>query len=93
MKESMYPLAPHIRVCHQRRCSPSYRIGKERHEIIRPNVGDPLAFDGLPTPSHMISAYKLALDRQDMDTVLHMAFRNLGMPLRIQSPLRDGLQK
>ena len=44
---------------------PAIELEKKGHEIIRLNVGDPLAFDGLPTPSHMISAYKLALDRQD----------------------------
>tara|TARA_B100000927_G_scaffold231870_1_gene191923 strand:- start:14941 stop:16143 length:1203 start_codon:yes stop_codon:yes gene_type:complete len=44
---------------------PAVELEKKGHQIIRLNVGDPLAFDGLPTPSHMISAYKLALDRQD----------------------------
>ena len=44
---------------------PAVELEKEGHEIIRLNVGDPLAFEGLPTPSHMISAYKQALDRQD----------------------------
>ena len=44
---------------------PAVELEKKGNQIIRLNVGDPLAFDGLPTPSHMISAYKLALDRQD----------------------------
>ena len=44
---------------------PAMELEKKGHEIIRLNVGDPLAFDGLPTPRHMISEYKLALDRQD----------------------------
>ena len=44
---------------------PAMELEKKGHEIIRLNVGDPLAFDGLPTPKHMISEYKLALDRQD----------------------------
>lgn len=44
---------------------PAIELEKEGHEIIRLNIGDPLAYDGLPTPEHMISAYKLALDSQD----------------------------
>lgn len=43
---------------------PAVELEKQGHEIIRMNVGDPLAFDGLPTPEHMISAYKDALDNQ-----------------------------
>ena len=43
---------------------PAVELEKQGHEIIRMNVGDPLAFDGLPTPKHMISAYKDALDDQ-----------------------------
>ena len=43
---------------------PAVELEKQGHEIIRMNVGDPLAFDGLPTPKHMISAYKDALDNQ-----------------------------
>ena len=34
---------------------PAIELEKKGHEIIRLNVGDPLAFDGLPTPSHMLS--------------------------------------
>ena len=44
---------------------PAVRLEKQGHEIIRMNVGDPLAFDGLPTPQHMIRAYKNALDNQN----------------------------
>ncbi len=44
---------------------PAIELEKNGHEIIRLNIGDPLAYDGLPTPEHMISAYKQALDSQD----------------------------
>ena len=44
---------------------PAIKLESEGHEIIRLNVGDPLAFEGLPTPEHMIEAYKRALDSQD----------------------------
>ena len=44
---------------------PAEKLEKQGHEIIRLNIGDPLAYDGLPTPDHMIAAYKQALDSQD----------------------------
>jgi aspartate/methionine/tyrosine aminotransferase len=44
---------------------PAVELEKQGHKIIRLNIGDPLAYEGLPTPKHMIEAYKQALDRQD----------------------------
>ncbi len=44
---------------------PAIQLEKQGHDIIRLNIGDPLAYPGLPTPEHMISAYKNALDAQD----------------------------
>ena len=44
---------------------PAVELEKQGHEIIRLNIGDPLAYEGLPTPTHMIDAYKRALDSQD----------------------------
>ena len=44
---------------------PAIKLESQGHEIIRLNIGDPLAYDGLPTPIHMIEAFKKALDRQD----------------------------
>ena len=44
---------------------PAVELEKQGHEIIRLNIGDPLAYEGLPTPTHMIDAYKRALDTQD----------------------------
>ena len=44
---------------------PAIKLESQGKEIIRLNIGDPLAYDGLPTPIHMIEAFKNALDRQD----------------------------
>ena len=44
---------------------PAIELEKQGHDIIRLNIGDPLAYEGLPTPVHMIEKYKNALDRQD----------------------------
>ena len=44
---------------------PAIELEEQGHEIIRLNIGDPLAYDGLPTPIHMIDEYKKALERQD----------------------------
>ena len=44
---------------------PAIELEKQGNEIIRLNIGDPLAYEGLPTPEHMITAYKRALDSQD----------------------------
>ena len=44
---------------------PALELEKMGHEIIKMNIGDPLAYPGLPTPSHMVEAFKQALDRQD----------------------------
>ena len=34
---------------------PAVELEKQGHEIIRLNIGDPLAYEGLPTPDHMLS--------------------------------------
>ena len=44
---------------------PAIELENQGHDIIRLNIGDPLAYEGLPTPVHMIEKYKNALDRQD----------------------------
>ena len=44
---------------------PAIELEKQGHEIIRLNIGDPLAYTGLQTPEHMIDAYKRALESQD----------------------------
>ena len=41
---------------------PATQLEAEGHEIIKLNIGDPLAYPGLPTPSHMVQAYMGALE-------------------------------
>ena len=40
---------------------PATKLESEGHKIIKLNIGDPIAYPGLPTPKHMIDAYKNAL--------------------------------
>ena len=43
---------------------PASLLESQGHEILKLNIGDPLAYPGLPTPNHMIEAYKKALTDQ-----------------------------
>ena len=43
---------------------PATALEAQGHEIIKLNIGDPLAYPGLPTPDHMITAYQKALEGQ-----------------------------
>ena len=43
---------------------PATALEAEGHEILKLNIGDPLAYPGLPTPDHMLSAYEKALQDQ-----------------------------
>lgn len=40
---------------------PATELERQGHEIIKLNIGDPLAYPGLPTPPHMVKAYTEAL--------------------------------
>ena len=40
---------------------PAVELEAQGHEIIKLNIGDPIAYPGLPTPSHMVEAYVQAL--------------------------------
>ena len=40
---------------------PATALEAEGHEIIKLNIGDPIAYPGLPTPQHMVDAYVEAL--------------------------------
>ena len=44
---------------------PAMELEREGHDLIKLNIGDPLSYPGLPTPSHMVDAFKEALERQD----------------------------
>ena len=41
---------------------PATALEAEGHEIIKLNIGDPIAYPGLPTPEHMIQAFKDGLN-------------------------------
>ncbi len=43
---------------------PATELERQGHEILKLNIGDPLAYAGLPTPDHMIEAYASALREQ-----------------------------
>ena len=40
---------------------PATILEAQGHEIIKLNIGDPIAYPGLPTPQHMVEAYAKAL--------------------------------
>jgi len=40
---------------------PAMKLEAEGHEIIKLNIGDPIAYPGLPTPEHMVEAYREGL--------------------------------
>ena len=44
---------------------PATELEKQGHEILKLNIGDPLAYPGLPTPTHMIKAFQESLERQE----------------------------
>ena len=40
---------------------PATKLESEGHTILKLNIGDPIAYPGLPTPEHMVEAYVQAL--------------------------------
>jgi aspartate/methionine/tyrosine aminotransferase len=42
---------------------PATELEAQGHEIIKLNIGDPIAYPGLPTPPHMIAAFQSSLAR------------------------------
>tara|TARA_B110001452_G_scaffold214078_1_gene184950 strand:+ start:28737 stop:29948 length:1212 start_codon:yes stop_codon:yes gene_type:complete len=40
---------------------PATKLEQEGHRILKLNIGDPIAYPGLPTPQHMVDAYAQAL--------------------------------
>ncbi len=42
---------------------PAIALEQEGHEIIKLNIGDPIAYPGLPTPEHMVHAFQESLAR------------------------------
>ena len=50
---------------------PATKLEAEGHEIIKLNIGDPIAYPGLPT-QHMVEAYREGLAQETMVTHHHM---------------------
>ncbi len=44
---------------------PAMELEQQGHQILKLNIGDPLAYPGLPTPEHMIDAFSSALRGQN----------------------------
>jgi|TARA_B100001750_G_scaffold233113_1_gene232949 aspartate/methionine/tyrosine aminotransferase len=42
---------------------PATALEAQGHEILKLNIGDPIAYPGLPTPKHMIEAFQDSLER------------------------------
>ena len=42
---------------------PATQLEQEGHTILKLNIGDPIAYPGLPTPQHMVDAYAQALQQ------------------------------
>ena len=40
---------------------PALQLEREGHDIIKLNIGDPIAYPGLPTPEHMVKAFQQGL--------------------------------
>jgi len=40
---------------------PATKLESEGHKIIKLNIGDPIAYPGLPTPPHMVEAFQKGL--------------------------------
>ena len=40
---------------------PATKLEQQGYEIIKLNIGDPIAYPGLPTPSHMVDAFAKAV--------------------------------
>jgi aspartate/methionine/tyrosine aminotransferase len=42
---------------------PATALEAQGHEILKLNIGDPIAYPGLPTPNHMVEAFQSSLSR------------------------------
>ena len=61
---------------------PATKLESEGHEIIKLNIGDPIAYPGLPTPKHNLA-------HSDPEAILHeMRLPLLGVELAPKWPLK-----
>ncbi|RJU82576.1 MAG: aminotransferase class I/II-fold pyridoxal phosphate-dependent enzyme [Candidatus Poseidoniales archaeon] len=64
MSHEQFPVAPrasNIEYAIRDVVVPALELEKQGHEILKLNIGDPIAYPGLPTPQHMVDAYIQAL--------------------------------
>ncbi len=45
--------------------APATRLEAQGHQVIKLNIGDPIAYPGLPTPGHMVEAFQASLGQGD----------------------------
>ena len=65
MVNKQFPVAPraaNIEYAIRDVVVPALALEEEGHEILKLNIGDPIAYPGLPTPQHMVDAYVRALE-------------------------------
>ena len=64
MKTHQIPVAPrasNIEYAIRDVVVPATKLEEQGHTILKLNIGDPIAYPGLPTPQHMVDAYATAL--------------------------------
>ena len=64
MKTHQIPVAPrasNIEYAIRDVVVPATKMKEQGHTILKLNIGDPIAYPGLPTPQHMVDAYAAAL--------------------------------
>ena len=64
MSKEQFPVSPrasNIEYAIRDVVVPALELEKKGHEILKLNIGDPIAYPGLPTPQHMVDAYIQAL--------------------------------
>ena len=64
MADNQFPVAPrasNIEYAIRDVVVPALALEEQGHEILKLNIGDPIAYPGLPTPPHMVDAYVKAL--------------------------------
>ena len=64
MSNEQFPVAPrasNIEYAIRDVVVPAIELEKKGHQILKLNIGDPIAYPGLPTPQHMVDAYIQAL--------------------------------
>ena len=70
---------------------PATELEAQGHSIIKLNIGDPIAYPGLPTPPHMVEAFAKALNDGKMVIRHPMDCQSYVLQLRTMNEQRAGL--